>query len=104
MKSAFVKRAPAVAQRLAEEFDAPLQLAAEAKGWETPIHLEAKKGQLNLTYERMHKSALFSAEYGNENQSPNAVIRPFLNAIEPDINAEIQAEALNYLFETGVLP
>ena len=104
MKSAFVKRAPAVAQRLAEEFDAPLQLAAESKGWETLIHLEAKKGQLNLTYSRMHKSALFNAEYGSEDQSPNAVIRPFLNAIEPDISAEIQTEALNYLFETGVLP
>jgi hypothetical protein len=104
VKTDFEKRAPAVAQRLAEEFDAPLQLAAEAKGWETPIHLEAKKGKLNLTYDRMHKSALFDSEYGNEDQSPNAVIRPFVNAIEPDISAEIQAEALNYLFEIGVLP
>ena len=104
MKSALEKRAKVVAERLATELDDQLQLTAESKGWTTPIHLEAKRGKLNLVYNRKDKSNLFVEEYGSENASPNAVIRPFLNAIEPLIVAELEEEALNYLFETKVLP
>lgn len=104
MKSAFEKRAPKVAQRLAEKLDDKLQLAAEAKGWEAPIHLEAKKGKLNVTYQRRHKADIFNQEYGNKDRAPNAVIRPFLDSAEPIIAAEIEEDALNYLFEKGILP
>lgn len=104
MKSAFEKRAPKAAERIASELDDELQLRAEAKGWTTPIHLEAKRGKLNIVYERNHKSDIFNLEYGFKEQSPNAVIRPFLDAAEPAIEAQIEQEAINFLFETGVLP
>mgnify|MGYP006267806735 CR=1 FL=1 len=104
MKSAFEKRAKNVAERLAEELDDELQLRAESKGWTTPIHLEAKGAKLNIVYQPQDKSALFLDEYGSENQSPNAVIRPFINAIEPAIAGEIEQEAISYLFENGILP
>lgn len=104
MKDNFEKRATAVAQRIAEDLDSQLHLVAEAKGWEKPIHLEAKAGKLTLSYDPSDKSDIFTSEYGNQNKSPNAVVRPFLNASEPIIAAEIEEEALSYLFEIGALP
>jgi hypothetical protein len=104
VKSDFEKRAQAVAERLAEELDSQLHISAESKGWTAPIHLEAKKGNLNLVYDTNDKVNLFNSEYGNQNQSPNSVVRPFLNDSETLIAAEIESEAVDYLFEVGVLP
>ena len=104
MKSAFEKKAVVVAERLASELDDQLQLEARKKGWTAPIHLEAKKGKLNLVYSRKDAKTLFVHEYGDKGESPTALVRPFLNAIEPLIAAEIEEEALNHLFERGILP
>jgi hypothetical protein len=97
-------RASDVADTLASSLDDSLQITAANAGWTHPIELVSKSGKLSLAYDEGHGDDIFNAEYGQPGISPNAVIRPFLHEVNPVIEQTIQNEALNYLFETGILP
>lgn len=104
MNNDFENRATSVAQRVASSLDTKLQESAISKNWTTPINVESRNGEINVVYKQQHQSDIFNAEYGAKGQAPNSVIRPFLGDAESLIKQEIELEALDYLFEAGVLP
>lgn len=93
-----------VASELAEELDTNLQVAIASAGWSNNAHIDAKDGKLVLSYNEEHEANIFESEYGKQGQSPNAVIRPFLNNSEATIKKTVEAEVLNFLFAKGILP
>lgn len=98
------ERAQGVAQQVVDELDDMLQVELSKRGWNEPIHFNAKNGKINLVYERSHSDNIFQNEYGSEGQAPNAVIRPFIDASEPMIVNAIEEDVLEELFEKGILP
>lgn len=98
------ERASAVASELAVELDTDLQVAISHAGWSNNAHLESDKGVLMLSYNEEHEGNLFESEYGKEGQSPNSVIRPFLNNSESVIKSAVESDALDFLFSEGILP
>lgn len=98
------KRAQKVAKKVAEELDDILQIELQKKGWEEPVHFEAKRGKINLTYKRSNSDNLFTNEYGSEGQAPNSVLRPIVDASERMIVNAVEEDILDELFAKGILP
>lgn len=100
----FSERASILAEDLVGQLSPKLQRAILDADWDYPIDLEAKEGSISLTYKQDDVLGLFDAEYGPEGGAPTAVIRPFLREAEPEIQAALEDDVLNYLFEEGILP
>jgi hypothetical protein len=102
--SDFSKRATPLAKRLAPALDDTLQHDIAVAEWEHPMEVQASKGKINIVYFEEHEDGIFDTEYGSVNQSPSAVIRPFIESSAKVISEAIQSEALDFLFAEGILP
>jgi hypothetical protein len=100
----FQERAPILAGSLARELDDELQEAAKSASWDATVSVDAKRGTITLSYLEAEETNIFNSEYGNENASPNSVIRPFMVKAEPAIRNAIGQDAIDYLFKEGILP
>jgi hypothetical protein len=102
--NSFEARAPHLAESLVEELDPLLQEATADAGWGNPIELTQQKGVISLEYFEFREEELFNLEYGTEDRPPTVVIRPFLTKADVAIRNAIEGDALDYLFEKGILP
>jgi hypothetical protein len=102
--SDFLTRAPRLAERLSDELDGDLQDRMADAGWNHVVSLSAKDGLINLSYDSVQEDSIFESEYGSPRLSPNAVVRPFMNDSQKDIESAIGQEAIDFLFSEGILP
>lgn len=97
-------RARIVAEQLTDDLDPVLQKATADAGWGNPIELTQKEGVINLEYFEFRTEEIFNLEYGTENRPPAVVVRPFLKKADVVIQQAIETDAIEYLFDKGVLP
>jgi hypothetical protein len=102
--NSFEARAKLVAENLVAELDPILQDATAEAGWGNPIELTQKEGVIGLEYFTFREDEIFNLEYGTEDRPPVIVVRPFLNKADGAIKAAVESDALDYLFENGILP
>ena len=102
--SDFLTRAPQLAKSLAEGLDTDLQDRMDTAGWNQVVRVYEKDGNISLSYDSYQEEAIFESEYGSPRVSPNAVVRPFLNESQKDIENAIGQEAIDFLFSEGILP
>lgn len=100
----FSTKAPTLAQTLADSLDSDLQDRTANAGWTSVVSVSAKEGVINLSYDSFQESDIFDSEYGAPRVSPNAVIRPFLESAQKDIQVAIEQQAMDFLFSEGILP
>lgn len=102
--SDFLNRAPRLAERLSDELDGDLQERMANADWNQVVRISAKDGLINLSYESVQEDNIFESEYGSPRLSPNAVVRPFLNESQKQLETAIGQEAIDFLFSEGILP
>lgn len=102
--NSFEERALTLAETLVEDLDPVLQEATVDAGWGYAIELTQKEGAINLEYFEFREQEIFDLEYGTEDRPPAVVVRPFLNKADVYIRESIENEALEYLFDKGILP
>jgi len=100
----FEARAESVAKSLVEQLDPLLQEATETSGWGNPVELTQKKGVISVEFFEFREQEIFDLEYGTEDRPPAAVMRPFLKSADVTIQQAVATNAIDYLFEQGILP
>ena len=102
--SDFLTKAPTLAKSLAATLDNDLQDRMADAGWNQVVNVYEKDGNINLSYDSYQEDSIFESEYGSQRVSPNAVVRPFLEASQKDIQNSIGQQAIDFLFSEGILP
>ena len=100
----FEARAESVAESLVEQLDPLLQEATADSGWGNPLELTQKKGVISLEFFEFREEEIFNLEYGTEDRPPAVVVRPFLTKADKTIKEAVETNAIDYLFERGILP
>lgn len=100
----FESRAELVAESLVGQLDPLLQEATADAGWGNPIELTQKKGVISVEFFEFREQEIFDLEYGTEDRPPVVVMRPFLTNADKTIKEAVETNAIDYLFERGILP
>lgn len=102
--SDFLTRASRLASTFSEQLDNRLKDRIVDAGWSQEMSIYSKGARIELSYEMAEETNIFESEYGSENMSPNAVIRPVLRSVNKELEVAITQDALEYLFSEGILP
>jgi hypothetical protein len=94
-----------IAESVTHELTMSLHETARAANWPgeliNALEVINDNGSVYVSYPDQLKQRIEDLEYGSTNESPNSVIRPFINRAVSTLSNETKNGVMDYMNETG---